>query len=60
MKIIFTTTNKYKIRSAESILNKYGVEVVGKEMGVDEHPDFFQSVIPNNNEERGGVDFFVS
>jgi XTP/dITP diphosphohydrolase len=36
MKIIFTTTNKYKIQAAESVLNKYGIEVVGKEVEVDE------------------------
>ena len=36
MKIIFTTTNKYKIRSAESVLNRYGIEVMGKEVEVDE------------------------
>lgn len=36
MKIIFTTTNKYKIQAAESVLNKYGVEVIGKEVEVDE------------------------
>lgn len=36
MKIIFTTTNKYKIQAAESVLNKYGIEVVGKDVEVDE------------------------
>lgn len=36
MKIIFTTTNKYKIQAAESVLNKYDIEVIGKEVEVDE------------------------
>lgn len=36
MKIIFTTTNKYKIRSAELVLNKYGIDVMEKEVEVDE------------------------
>ena len=36
MKVIFTTTNKYKIQAAESVLSKYGIEVVGKDVEVDE------------------------
>jgi len=36
MKIIFTTSNKYKIQSAESVLNRYGIEVEGKDVEVDE------------------------
>lgn len=36
MKITFTTTNKYKIQAAESVLNKYGIEVIGKDVEVDE------------------------
>ncbi len=34
--IIFTTTNKYKIKSAESVLNKYGIKVIGQEVEVPE------------------------
>lgn len=36
MKIIFTTTNKYKIQAAESVLDKYDIKVIGKEVEVDE------------------------
>uniref|UniRef100_A0A7C5UV03 Non-canonical purine NTP pyrophosphatase n=1 Tax=candidate division CPR3 bacterium TaxID=2268181 RepID=A0A7C5UV03_UNCC3 len=36
MKIIFTTTNKNKIKSAESVLNRYGIDVIGEEVEVDE------------------------
>ncbi len=36
MKIIFTTTNKYKIQAAKSVLNRYDIEVIGKEVEVDE------------------------
>ncbi|MFZ5424918.1 MAG: non-canonical purine NTP pyrophosphatase [Patescibacteria group bacterium] len=34
--IIFTTTNKHKIKSAESVLNKYGINVIGQEVEVPE------------------------
>ncbi|MFH1295123.1 MAG: non-canonical purine NTP pyrophosphatase [bacterium] len=34
--IIFTTTNKYKIRSAESVLSKYGIKVLGENIEVHE------------------------
>lgn len=36
LQITFTTTNKNKIKSAESVLNRYGIEVVGEEVKVDE------------------------
>ena len=36
MKIIFTTSNKYKIQSAESVLNRHGIEVKGIDIEVDE------------------------
>ncbi len=36
MKIIFTTTNKYKIQAAESVLNKCGIEVIGRDVEVNE------------------------
>jgi XTP/dITP diphosphohydrolase len=36
MQIIFTTTNKYKIKAAETVLTKYGIEVLGKDVEVDE------------------------
>ena len=36
MKIIFTTSNKYKIQSAESVLNRHGINVEGLDIEVDE------------------------
>ena len=32
--IIFTTTNKHKIKSAESVLNKHGIKVIGQKVEV--------------------------
>ena len=36
MQIIFTTTNKNKIESAQLVLNKYKIKVIGTEVTVDE------------------------
>ena len=36
MQLIFATTNKHKIESAKLVLGKHGIEVVGKEIEVDE------------------------
>jgi XTP/dITP diphosphohydrolase len=36
MEVIFTTTNKYKIESAQSVLQKYNIHVLGESVDVDE------------------------
>jgi len=36
MKLLFATTNKYKIKSAELVLKKYGIKVVGEPAEITE------------------------
>ncbi|PIS20966.1 non-canonical purine NTP pyrophosphatase [candidate division WWE3 bacterium CG08_land_8_20_14_0_20_43_13] len=36
MELIFTTTNEYKIKSADSVLSRYGINVAGREVEVPE------------------------